>query len=137
LTTTSDDMIRAMYEGVAYNTRWSLGYVEEFTRRPFQALTFIGGGAKSDVWRQIFADVLNRPVKQATEPILANARGAAFLAAVGLGHIRFEEIPGLVRHKNVYEPNPEPRDLYDRLYGAFLDLHKHNKGIFARLNRPG
>jgi xylulokinase len=129
-------MIRAMYEGVAFNTRWSLGYVEKFTGRPFDALTFIGGGAKSDVWCQIFADVLNRPVKQAADPILPNARGAAFIAAVGLGHIGFEDVPGLVPYKNVYPPNPQHRELYDELYGVFLDLYKRNKGIIARLNPP-
>ena len=137
LETTSDDMIRAMYEGVAFNTRWSLGYVEKFTGRPFDVLTFIGGGAKSDVWCQIFADVLDRPVKQATDPILANARGAAFLAAVGLGRIGFDDIPCLVRYKNVYQPNAPHRELYDDLYGAFLDLYKHNKRLSTRLNRGG
>jgi xylulokinase len=136
LITTSDDMIRAIYEGVAYNTRWSLGYVEKFAGRPFDTLTFIGGGAKSDVWCQIFADVLNRPVKQVVDPILANARGAAFIAAVGLGHIRFEDIPGLVRHKNLFHPNPQHRDLYDELYREFLNLHKSNRALMARLNRP-
>lgn len=89
------------------------------------------------MWCQLFADVLNRRVKQAVDPILANARGAAFLAAVGLEHICFEDIPGLVRHKRVYEPNPRHRELYDRLYGVFLDLYRRNKGILARLNRPG
>jgi xylulokinase len=128
-------MIRSIYEGVAYNTRWSLGYVEKFAGRPFDTLTFIGGGAKSDVWCQIFADVLNRPVKQAADPILANARGAAFIAAAGLGHIRFEDIPGLVRHKNLFLPNPQHRGLYDELYREFLNLYKSNRALMARLNR--
>jgi xylulokinase len=135
LSTTMEDMLRAVYEGVAYNTRWSMGYVEKFIGRPFEALTFVGGGAQSDVWCQIFADVLNRPVKQSVDPILANARGAAFLAAMGLGHLRLEEIPGLVRHRRVYEPNRSHRGLYDGLYAEFLALYRRNRGIFARLNR--
>ena len=136
LATSMEDMLRSVYEGVAYNTRWSMGYVQKFTGRPFEALTFVGGGAQSDVWCQIFADVLNRPVKQAMDPIWANARGAALLAAMGLGYLRCEEIPGLVRHRQVYEPNPSHRALYDELYGQFLELHRRNRSIFARLNRP-
>ncbi|MGA2111103.1 MAG: FGGY-family carbohydrate kinase [Anaerolineales bacterium] len=137
LTTSLDDMTRAIYEGVACNTRWNLSYVEAFIRRPFDALTFIGGGAKSDVWCQIFADVLNRPVKQSVDPILANARGAAFIAAVGLGHIRFDDLPGLVHHRNIFQPNPRNRDLYDELFANYLSIYNKTKGIFARLNRVG
>jgi xylulokinase len=136
LATTMEDMLRAVYEGVAYNTRWSMGYVEKFIGQPFETLTFVGGGAQSDVWCQIFADVLNRPVKQSVDPIQANARGAAFLAAMGLGYLRLEEIPGMVRHHRVYEPNRLHRALYDELYAEFLQLYHHNRGIFARLNRP-
>lgn len=136
LTSTMEDMLRAVYEGVAFNTRWSMGYVEKFLGRPFEALTFVGGGAQSDVWCQIFADVLDRPIKQTVDPIQANARGAAFLAAMGLGHLRCEEIPGLVRHRRFYEPDPSHRALYDDLYAEFLALYRRNRGIFARLNRP-
>jgi xylulokinase len=135
LTTTLDDLTRAVFEGVAYNTRWSLGYVEKFIRRPFEQLTFVGGGAKSDVWCQIFADVFDRPVRQSVDPILANARGAAFLAAVGLGHIGFGHIPALVRYKNLLEPDPQNRARYDDLYAEFLHLYEQNRGIYARLNR--
>ena len=136
LATTVEDMLRAVYEGVAYNTRWSMGYVEKFTGRPFEALTLVGGGAQSDVWCQILADVLNRPIRQAVDPIHANARGAALLAAMGLGHLRFEDVPSLVRHRQVYEPDRLHRALYDELYGEFLELYRRNRGIFARLNRP-
>src|SRR5690606_33003453 len=85
LGSTRAHMIRAVFEGVALNTRWLLKYVEAFTRRPFPALNAIGGGARSDLWCQIMADVLNRPIRQVQDPLHANARGAAFLAAVGLG----------------------------------------------------
>jgi len=135
LASTMEDMLRAVYEGVAYNTRWSMGYVEKFTGRPFEALTFVGGAAQSDVWCQILADVLNRPIKQPGEPILANARGAALLAAMGLGHLDLQDIPGLMRYRRVYEPNPAHRALYDELYAGFLELYRRNRGIFARLNR--
>ncbi|MFH2005467.1 MAG: FGGY-family carbohydrate kinase [bacterium] len=136
LTTTMDHVIRAVFEGVAYNSRWVLGYVEKFIRRRLDPLNMIGGGAQSDVWCQIYADVLNRTVRRVEDPLQANARGAAFIAAVGLGHIRFEDIPGLIRISRTFEPEPAHRELYDELFAEFVELYKQNRGIYARLNRP-
>ena len=81
------------------------------------------------------ADVLDRPLKQPVDPIMANARGAAFLAVLGLGYLRVEEIPGLVRVRRAYEPNPAHRALCDELYAALPELYRRNRGLFARLNR--
>ena len=53
----------------------------------------VGGGAQSDVWCQIFADVLNVEIRQVKDPIQANARGAAFIAAAGLGEISLYGCP--------------------------------------------
>ena len=46
------------------------------------------------------------PVHSVEDPILANARGAAFLAAVALGHLRVEEIPERIRVRRVFDPDP-------------------------------
>ena len=75
LSASRDDLVRAVFEGVALNTRWLLGAVERFTRRRLEPIRFIGGGARSDVWCQIFADVLGRPIEQVADPVNANARG--------------------------------------------------------------
>jgi len=134
-TTTLDDMTRAVMEGVAFNTRWSLRYVERFTRRRLDPLTIIGGGARSDLWCRIFADVLDRHIRRVRDPVQANARGAAFLAAVGLGWIRFEDIPSLVESDQAYRPDPANRPVYDELFAAFLQIHRRNRGLYHRLNR--
>ncbi len=137
-TTNLDHMVRAVMEGVAYNTRWSLGCVERFVRRRLDPIRIIGGGAESDVWCQIFADVLDRTIHKVVAPREANARGAAFIAAVGLRWLRFEDIPELVAVEKIYEPDPANRRIYDELFAAFLMIHKRNKGIYRRLNgTPG
>ena len=136
-TTNLDHIVRAFLEGVAYNTRWSLGYVEKFVKRRLDPLNIVGGGARSDVWCQIFADVLDREIRQVTDPLQANARGAAFIASVGLGYISFEEIPGLISYEQTFAPNPANRRIYDELFGTFLEIYGKNKGIYARLNREG
>ncbi len=95
----------------------------------------MGGGAQWDVWCQIYADVLNRAIRQVHQPIQANARGAAFIAAVGLGYITVNDIPKLIKISKVFKPNPRNRQLYDELYGEFLNVYKANKTMYQRLNR--
>lgn len=133
-TSTSADMVRAVMEGVALNVRWSLKYVEKFAGRRLDTLNFVGGGARSDLWCQIFADVLDRTVRQVSDPVAANARGAAFIAAVGLGEIEWSRIPSLIQYRATYTPNPTNRKTYDTLFKAFTDLYKAHKNICKRLN---
>ena len=100
------ELVRAVLEGVALNSRWLLQAVERFTRRRLEPIRFIGGGARSDVWCQIFADVLGRTIEQVADPVNANARGAAMLAAVALGELNFDQVPERVRVARSYAPDP-------------------------------
>lgn len=133
-TTTTNDMARSVLEGVALNTRWSLFYVEMFTGRKLSPIAFVGGGSRSDLWSQILADVLDREIVQMEDGHMANARGAAFIAAVGMGKLTFADLPGMARVRARFTPRPEHRAACNRMYDAFLSLHRKNKGIFARLN---
>ena len=108
LSATRDELVRAVLEGVALNSRWLLQAVERFTRRRLDPIRFIGGGARSDVWCQIFADVLDRTIEQVADPVNANARGAAMLAAVALGELTFDQVPDRVRVARSYVPDPPP-----------------------------
>ena len=90
LSSTRADMVRAVFEGVAFNSRWLLGAVEKFTGRPFESLAFVGGGASSDLWCQIHADVCGRTIRQVADPVLANVQGAGMLTLLALGRARRE-----------------------------------------------
>lgn len=133
-TTTSDHVARAVMEGVAYNSRWALTYVEKFTGRVMDPITIVGGGAKSEPWCQIFADVTNRTIRRARDPVQANARGAAFIAAVALGYIRFDDIPGITEYDRVFKPDPDNREVYDFMYKSFLSLYEAHKRICRHIN---
>ena len=133
-THTRADLVRAVLEGVAYNTRWSLGYVEKFAGRRLEPIRMVGGGARSDLWCQTFADVLDREILQLEDPVCANARGAAFIAWVGLGELSFDELADLVPPRKKFTPDPAYREVHDRQYKAFVDLYQANKGIFQKLN---
>ena len=137
LATTLPHLVRAVYEGVAYNTRWLLEAVEAFVRRRLDPIRIVGGGARSDVWCQIFADVLNRSIERVADPLQANVRGTALLAAVALQRITFEEVADRVAIASVYRPRPENRQRYDQLYRAFRRLYRTGRRIYADLNRPG
>ena len=128
-------LVRAVFEGVAYNSRWLLGCVERFTGREMNPINMIGGGANSNLWCQIHADVLGRVIRQVKDPLLANVRGAAFLAAVGLGYLTFDDIPSRVHIAQSYTPNSAHRQIYSELFREFVNIYKCNRKIYARLNK--
>lgn len=134
LETSRAHMVRAVLEGVAYNSRWLMTYVEKFIKRRLDVVTMIGGGARSELWCRIHADVLRRPIKQVQDPVLANARGAAFQAAIALGLLRVEDIPALVPIAATYEPDLANAAVYDELFGEFLAAYRATRKIYARLD---
>ncbi len=136
LHTTRADLARAVLEGVAFNTRWLLEAVEGFTRRRLDTVRFIGGGAQSAVWSQILADVLDRPLAQMADPVQANARGAAFQAAVALRRMTFGDAAQRAPVAQTFHPTPDHRRVYDPLYREFRQVYQRNKDIYRRLNRP-
>jgi xylulokinase len=140
LDTRREDLARAVFEGIAYNTRWMLDAVEHFTGRTgpegLGPIRFIGGGATSRLWCQTMADILRRPICQVAEPAAANARGAALLACVATGAVTWDEIPGLVKVSERFEPNAAHRDVYDQAYEAFRQHYRANHAIYAKLNGP-
>ena len=91
---------------------------ERFVGRAGAPLTAVGGGAQSDLWCQIIADVTGRAIRQPEAPIQANAMGAAFIAAVGLGALSFDDVPALMRWRRVYEPQSDTRALYDERFAC-------------------
>ena len=143
-----EHILRAVFEGVAYNIRWLFMYVEKFIEKWVKKeragwkkgdyimpeLNIVGGGGNSKVWCQIIADVLNRKINQVKDPIQANARGAAYIAAVGLGYIEWDHIGKHTQIENVFKPNPENRGLYDKLFKEYINIYKIMNKTYRRLN---
>ena len=128
-------LVRAVLEGVAYNARWLLEAVEHFVRRRLPTLRILGGGAVSDLWCQIHADVLGRRIEKVVEPMHANLRGAALFAAIALGRLSLADVPGLVRVGATYDPDPARQAVYEPVYREYTRLHGRLHGLYARLNR--
>jgi len=127
---TRGHMARAVYEGVAVNIKWALTYFEKLVSktRTLDKIYIIGGGAKSDVWCQIFADAFARPVLRVENPVDAGARGAAGIALVGLGHVNgFDEVKQLIHVEKKFEPNKENTRIYEKILEEFKAIYK--KGV--------
>jgi len=131
---TRSDIIRAFFEGVAFNCRWLLGPFDKFTGRKTDRINIVGGGASSDIWCRIFADVMNVEICQIRDPIQANARGAAWIGAAGMGEIALGDVGRLVECKHVYSPTPANRELYDERFAVFTEIYTQMKDIYRRLN---
>lgn len=136
LDTNRRDLLRAVFEGVALNTRWLAQGVDRFLGRPVTSMVITGGGARSDSWCQILADVLGIQLRRDAQPVAVNVRGAGWIGAVGAGMITFAELSGLRRDDRVFAPSAANSATYDRLFHVYQDLHKHLAPVYRQLNRP-
>ena len=137
LDTSRAHLIRAVLEGVAFNARWLLDAVEKFVRRPLPVLRILGGGAQDDLWCQIHADVLDRRIERVADPMYASLRGAGLFAAMSLGKLSLDDVRGLVRVTDVFEPSSDARAVYEPMYEEFKGFYGRLHASYARLNGSG
>jgi xylulokinase len=133
LATTREQVARAVFEGVALNTRWMHAAVERFCRRRLEPIAFVGGGARSALWAQIMADVLGRNVRRIADPRSANLRGAALLALVGLGELPPGELDGRAPVAAEHAPDPRAHAIYEELFAAFRGTYRASRWTRRRL----
>ncbi|MEV0083578.1 FGGY-family carbohydrate kinase [Saccharopolyspora sp. NPDC050642] len=130
--TSTADMSLAVLQGVAMSGRHVLDAVERACGNPLSSLTFSGGGARSDLWTQIHADVFQRPVERLRVHDTA-VLGAALLGAVAAGIYPDIETAaaGTVAVDRVFDPAPGADRLaplyeaYRGSHAALRDLHGH------------
>jgi len=131
-----EQMLRAVYEGVALNLRWMLEAAAA-AGLPCPRVRAIGGGARSDAWMQLLADVVGREVECVERPQEAGARGAALAAAVALGAFaKMGEAGRAVRVRKTFRPQKESAALYGELFDAFRAAYPVLSRLGGCLNRP-
>jgi xylulokinase len=129
-----EHIIRAVFEGIAFNTRWAMETLENLYSK-VDELNIIGGGAKSDIWCQIMSDIINRKINRVKDPQQAGAKGMALLASMTLGFIdSYHDIKNYIKIDRSFHPNPDNRKLYDRLFKEFKNIYKQNKKWYKRMN---
>jgi xylulokinase len=133
--TTRDEMSRAVLEGVAMSARHVFSGVEEACALPLARVVLAGGGARSDLWAQIHADVLGRPVQRLRVPDSA-VLGAALLGAVGAGiHPDVETAAErAVETDRIFTPIPTNARRLDSLYGVYTASHRALAEIHSALD---
>ncbi|MCI8626709.1 MAG: xylulokinase [Lachnospiraceae bacterium] len=127
--TTREQMTQAVMEGVAFALRDSYE-VAKAQGIQMEKTRICGGGAKSELWRTIVANVLNLTV-ETPEIEEGPAMGGAMLAAVGCGVFRdvAEAAEQIVRVKETLAPDPELAARYEEKYQIFRRLYPALKGI--------
>jgi len=134
VSTRPEHLARAVLEGVAYNNRWLHEAVERFAGRRLDPIRIVGGGARSDLWCQIHADVLDRTIERVPQAVNGSLRGAAIFAGLSLGALGYDEVREVVPVEATFRPDAHARPIYERLYGEFPKLYRAQKKMFARLN---
>lgn len=130
LITKPEEIYRTLLEAMAFGTRRIMESLA--TAMPVNELRATGGIAKkSPLFMQIYADVLGIPIHIA-ETTQGPALGAAIFAAVAAGQQKggyrtIQEATQAMQSPivNTYYPNAENKDVYDRLYHQFVQLHDY------------
>ncbi|MEY4300993.1 MAG: hypothetical protein RJA30_144 [Actinomycetota bacterium] len=123
---------RAVLEGVAFELRLCLEEAEANWPAPISQLIAMGGGTRSALWCQIFADILKRPITLAGSDE-ATALGAGILATVGAGLYPsvVDGVAAMTKTSTRYLPNPESVERYDQLYRTYRQIYPALKPVFA------
>ncbi|MHA1298816.1 MAG: FGGY-family carbohydrate kinase [Candidatus Helarchaeota archaeon] len=107
-------------EGVAYVEKWILEILEELGAKLGDSVFSTGGGAYSEEWCQIRADILNKTIKR--PEIVESAMGPAILAAAYAIHKDLAHATNVMVHiKDEFHPVSKMNKKYEELYKIFRE----------------
>jgi L-xylulokinase len=119
---TKAHVARALYEGIVY---CHLNHIEKLREAGahMDVTRLTGGGSRSQVWTQIFADTIQLPM-EVPAGVEMGARGAAFCAGIGVGAYKdhADAVAKAVKIERRQEPNPEATPLYLARYEEYKRL---------------
>jgi xylulokinase len=127
-----NDIYRSVYEGIAYNLNTIVKAFE--LKTSLKEITLIGGGAKSLLWRQILADIWEKPILIPQYLEEATSMGAAIAGGVAVGIFKDFSIseklnPTVLRLGPTLANAPK----YRKLYSVFEESYVTLKGVFKKL----
>ncbi len=135
LETTRGHLVRAMMEGTAYALRQNLEIATQNLGFAVNEIHLGGGGAKSDLWCQIKADILNRPLIRLDKEETA-VLGAAMLGGIAAGFYRDHDEAvkaAAASPTQIFTPQPEMHRKYEKGYEIFCNLYPQLKNSFHAL----
>ncbi len=120
---------RAVLEGITFSLRESIDILRA-TGKTVNEVISIGGGARSDIWLQMQADIFRADVIK-LESEQGPALGAAMLAAYGAGW--FDSLQAcaqeFIRPARRFSPRPETADQYDLLYALYKEVYPATRAL--------
>ena len=132
--TTRQNLTLAVLEGVAFGIRDSVEVARKLGIN-IERSKICGGGAKSALWKRIFANVLNMSI-DTVETEEGPSYGGAILAAVACG--QWKDVKSAVRElvavKETIEPEPKIAALYNERYEQFRRIYPAVKELFPKIN---
>jgi xylulokinase len=128
------EVLRAVMEGVALNIKWAYVLTERLAKVQ-RAVNLVGGGARFDVWCQMIADAIDRPVRRMRDPQETGIRGAAAIAAVSIGEVEsFEGAVAKFEVDTLFKPDKESASKFNAKFKEFKEAYKKLRKIYRRLN---
>ncbi|MDV3253263.1 hypothetical protein DevBK_18140 [Devosia sp. BK] len=128
-----EQLTLAVMEGVAHSVRWAFEALEGSAGISPERVRISGGGARSDIWCQIRADVLGKNLTRTSIPAAA-ALGAAIIAGVGSG--AFPSLPDavqkLVQFERSFEPDPKRVNFYSDRFEHYRALYQDLRAFNQR-----
>jgi xylulokinase len=123
-------MVRSVLEGVAYSLRDCIELFRDLAI-PIQQVRVVGGGARSQVWRQILADVFGAEIVTINVTD-STAYGAALLAGVGAGAYASvsEACAATIRIVDRIEPKAANQGVYNEYYPVYRSMYRALKPAF-------
>jgi xylulokinase len=126
-------LVRAVLEGVAMNLYTGLRAFEE-QGRDINQIDAIGGGARSDLWLQVLADVWGKPIRRRSLVEEANSLGAAVVGGVATEVFDgFDIAPALSDIEAEFRPDDSAHARYLRRYEQFADAYGRLEPLFDQL----
>ncbi len=126
-------LVRSIMEGAAFALRHNMEVALK-AGAEVREVRSVGGCSRSDLWNQIKADVLGRPLLLPRTSV-GSPFGAAVLAGMGVGvfpDVR-KSLLEMVQLDRRFEPNPANHERYARSYQVYRDIYEHLKGDFDHL----
>lgn len=133
LATEKGDIIRAIIEGVSFEMKYNLELLQQAGVR-IDEFRAIGGGARSERWLQMKADIYEKPVV-AMDVSEGVCLGAAILAGVAIGEYPSieEAVEHIVRPRKTYLPRAELSERYRERFEIYRGIYPAIRDISHRL----
>lgn len=127
-----NEITRSVMEGVTFSLRDTIELLKD-AQVPYSEVRASGGGARSDLWLQMQADIYNANIVT-TNVTETGCVGAAILAGIGAGHFKNakEACTQIIKPLSVTEPNKHNVAMYEDYYQTYRSLYGTLKETFAK-----